>query len=519
MLCLVLSAACVTPAVTSAVFAQEFEETSPYETEFETETTVTTDESKEDSTDIARTYDWEKEPGTIYEAKLYLEELNDMAETELPEEEKAAVEAAIKSMETYLSDRETEVMYRVYNPNSSEHFYTANPEERQMLIDLGWDDEGIAWLAPKNKGADVYRLYNPNGEHHFTLNAAERDGLVKMGWDYEGVGWKSADPEDKNNIFNVFREYNPNEYKCNHNYTTSAREHRMLTKAIGWDDEGIGWYAISPVSRIQQEDGSWKIYNNETMEQLTGEQEIGGEMLFLDPANEGKAFTGIRKKDGKTYIYDDKGNQMFGLVDYDNSTYMLDLDKGFAITGQQLLDEKTDEPRYVCFDEDGKMIKGRTVNGVRYAEDGTKLDLTPDESLMLKSIAIYNKAGRDLHAVYNWTYQNISYTRFNPEWQTPPEGWTHEQNFANIGLTDRRGNAYTFAATFARLAQNLGYNAQFVKGEILLTTGWSEHGWVKINLDGKDYLFDPTFERSLKGDGNLCWKQDADHPKYQYRTN
>lgn len=35
-------------------------------------------------------------------------------------------------------------MYRLYNPNSGEHFYTASDEERWHLIDVGWNDEGTA---------------------------------------------------------------------------------------------------------------------------------------------------------------------------------------------------------------------------------------------------------------------------------------------------------------------------------------------------------------------------------------
>ncbi len=41
-------------------------------------------------------------------------------------------------------------MYRLYNPNSGEHFYTASKGERNHLIRLGWNDEGIGWygIAP-----------------------------------------------------------------------------------------------------------------------------------------------------------------------------------------------------------------------------------------------------------------------------------------------------------------------------------------------------------------------------------
>ena len=32
--------------------------------------------------------------------------------------------------------------------------------------------------------------YNPNaGDHHYTLSSKERDYLVSVGWNYEGIGW------------------------------------------------------------------------------------------------------------------------------------------------------------------------------------------------------------------------------------------------------------------------------------------------------------------------------------------
>ena len=39
-------------------------------------------------------------------------------------------------------------MYRLYNPNSGEHFYTASVSERNNLYDLGWHYEGVGWFAP-----------------------------------------------------------------------------------------------------------------------------------------------------------------------------------------------------------------------------------------------------------------------------------------------------------------------------------------------------------------------------------
>jgi endoglucanase len=51
-------------------------------------------------------------------------------------------------------------MYRLYNNRSGEHFYTASEAEKKNLVNLGWRDEGIGWVAPEKSNHPVYRLYN-----------------------------------------------------------------------------------------------------------------------------------------------------------------------------------------------------------------------------------------------------------------------------------------------------------------------------------------------------------------------
>lgn len=132
-----------------------------------------------------------------------------------------------------------QTMYRMYNPNSGEHFYTASVEERNDLMWRGWKPEGIAWTAP-SWGTPVFRLYNPNaGEHHYTTSEIERAVLIYAGWNDEGVGWY-ADTEQR---VPVYRVYNPNAFSNNHHYTTDWGERDVLID-MGWRDEGIGWHGI-----------------------------------------------------------------------------------------------------------------------------------------------------------------------------------------------------------------------------------------------------------------------------------
>ncbi len=137
-------------------------------------------------------------------------------------------------------------MYRLYNANSGEHFYTASATERDNLVSVGWNYEGIAWTAPASAGTPVYRLFNPNarntasvvvGDHHYTTSAEEKDNLVSIGWQYEGIGWFSDGPVA------LHRLYNPNADAGSHHYTPSVAEKSNL-EAAGWKYEGVSWFGL-----------------------------------------------------------------------------------------------------------------------------------------------------------------------------------------------------------------------------------------------------------------------------------
>lgn len=91
-------------------------------------------------------------------------------------------------------------VYRLYNPNSGEHFYTLSAYERDDLRKHGWNYESISFNSAANTGIPVYRVYNPNsGWHHYTLISYERDSLVKAGWRNEGVAWYAVNNGQTNN--------------------------------------------------------------------------------------------------------------------------------------------------------------------------------------------------------------------------------------------------------------------------------------------------------------------------------
>lgn len=129
-------------------------------------------------------------------------------------------------------------VYRVYNPNSGLHHYTMDQNEREHLINIGWNDEGDEFCVGISSGTPVYREYNPNdGTHNWTSSKGEHDYVVKAGWNDEGIGWYIPSGATKN----VYRLYNPNSGE--HVYTMSKGEYDAVVKA-GWRGEGVGWKSV-----------------------------------------------------------------------------------------------------------------------------------------------------------------------------------------------------------------------------------------------------------------------------------
>ena len=130
-------------------------------------------------------------------------------------------------------------MYRLYNPNSGEHFYTGSKKERSVLVYAGWSYEGVGFNFP-TKGSPVYRLYEPvSGEHLYTMDNAEKTKLLNEGWNYEGVAFNSASTND----VPQYRLHNPNA-SCGAYHFTGSPDERDILISEGWEYQGIGFYSL-----------------------------------------------------------------------------------------------------------------------------------------------------------------------------------------------------------------------------------------------------------------------------------
>jgi len=126
-------------------------------------------------------------------------------------------------------------IYRLYNPNSGEHFFTRNASGVYDLTSIGWRYEGIAWHEAGD--VDVYRLYSGN-EHMYVTKIKELADLVIAKWSLEKSAFKCfAEPGDDR--VPVFRIYNKNGGR--HMFTADVKERDTLVRA-GWTLEGIAFY-------------------------------------------------------------------------------------------------------------------------------------------------------------------------------------------------------------------------------------------------------------------------------------
>lgn len=138
-------------------------------------------------------------------------------------------------------------IYRLYNPTTYQHVWTTDQQQRQLDLQAGYNDEGIAFtsispvrqeVAPPQGKLLVYRFYIPQTYSHFwTTDVNERDNMINAGYDYEGVAWYSS---SNTSDLPVYRLYAPSINQ--HLYTTDVNEKNNLVASGGWNDEGISQY-------------------------------------------------------------------------------------------------------------------------------------------------------------------------------------------------------------------------------------------------------------------------------------
>ena len=156
----------------------------------------------------------------------------------LPNYEDEAAALPVQQIEPAQINEGEAAVYRLYNSNTGEHFFTISVDEGNLLIHNGWQYEGVAWIAPAHSEVEVVRLINPNtGVHMYVSAPVERDALVSIGWKIEGTAFYS----DVNQSEPIYRLYNPN--TGDHMFTANMDEQYCLIQ-YGWNSEGTDFYGL-----------------------------------------------------------------------------------------------------------------------------------------------------------------------------------------------------------------------------------------------------------------------------------
>jgi|GEM_PF-3343122 len=138
-------------------------------------------------------------------------------------------------------------LYRLWNSNSGDYFYTTKESEKTKAIGLGYVDEGSLGYVFTNQVSGtvpLYRFWSSSMEDHFyTTKESEKTKVMGLGFAYEGiVGYVySASGSDRDAIYRFW-----NSQLSNHFYTTSSSEKLKLEQpeyiTAGWVYEGVEGY-------------------------------------------------------------------------------------------------------------------------------------------------------------------------------------------------------------------------------------------------------------------------------------
>jgi hypothetical protein len=150
--------------------------------------------------------------------------------------------------------------------------------------------------------------------------------------------------------------------------------------------------------------------------------------------------------------------------------------------------------------EDGCLLRSDTLGRLTFDADGRYTSGDPELDTIvadiIKQFVIDNPEMERIDLLYEahvYCRDSFKYLRRN-SYGFGATGW--EIDDAKVMFTKGRGNCYNYAAAFWALARGLGYEARAVAGTC--TGSDQPHGWVFIEFDGKDYIFDCEWEMAYR---------------------
>lgn len=171
---------------------------------------------------------------------------------------------------------------------------------------------------------------------------------------------------------------------------------------------------------------------------------------------------------------------------------------------------------------EGTLTVNSTVGTLAFGSDGrfTSTDAELDQ-IVADILADIMEKNPDapridlLRRAFEYSRDSFSYLRRNA-YDFGAKGWEIED--AKKMFTTKRGNCYSYAATFWALARGLGYDAVAISGT--MTKTYQPHSWVEIAFDGEYFVFDPEMEMVYRTERDIFDRDMfmVDYVKGQYWT-
>ncbi|WP_043167272.1 InlB B-repeat-containing protein [Bifidobacterium callitrichos] len=177
----------------------------------------------------------------------------------LSRDEIVALIKELSGFQSKLVETGTAPLYRAYNKNNGDHYYTKSKAEYEALVKLGWNAEGNKFDAvrtrtastgsyagdpkavPANLGEKVFSVYNPNTGEHLLTSETEAKALARVGWNNEGLKFYAP----QNGSVAVYRIYNPNTNGPAHAYVGKDEGTKVVAKGWKWDNNANAVYQFT----------------------------------------------------------------------------------------------------------------------------------------------------------------------------------------------------------------------------------------------------------------------------------
>lgn len=215
----------------------------------------------------------------------------------------------------------------------------------------------------------------------------------------------------------------------------------------------------------------------------------------------------------KTYHVDENGYIQSGLTNINGKVYYL-YPEGTIARSWTLIDGN-----WYYFNFDGSRAFNTVVDGLSLGIDGKiisegnpippqKTELRQTVDAILTSIIKPEMTEEEMISACYWYM--VNHHTYKRTYETPSGDWTG--TFAQEILISGEGNCFRFAAGFAYLVNELGYETKVITGQVgTRKGGLTPHGWTEVNIGGNWYLFDTELQYA-NGKKNYYWKTYETYP-------